>query len=236
MKKMWVALCAWVLLGSVFVHAEEINQLSDAEKAEGWQLLFDGKTADGWHSFNYKEVLSQWQVIDGVLTLTKGGGGDLVTDKAYGDFDLKWDWKISYRGNSGVMMHVQEGKGRKYPWLTGPEYQLLDNAHLPEGPIEQAGALFALYAPTRDVTKPTGEWNESRLLVQNGHVKHWMNGELIVEYDLLSEDFTKRVAASKFATMPEFAKFSTGGIVLQDHGDPVAFRNVKIHVLDKSKP
>jgi len=231
MKTWTTALACALLVMGLSARADELNQLSEQEKLDGWQLLFNGQNTVGWHSFNRHEAKRQWQVQDGVLALTRGGGGDLVTDKTYGDFDLRWEWRISYKGNSGVMYHVVENEGRDYPWRTGPEYQLLDNANLPEAPIEQAGALFALYAPVRDVTKPTGEWNESRLKIEHRHVQHWLNGVLIVEYELWSPDFTQRVAASKFASMPEFGRFDRGGIALQDHGDVVAFRNIKLREL-----
>lgn len=227
MRKMLTVLLAAGLLATAAQAAE--NTLTAKEKAAGWVLLFDGKTTQGWRSYKKTEVGSQWQVIKGVLTLTASGGGDLVTDKNYENFELAFDWRISKMGNSGVMYHVSEDGG-DHPYLTGPEYQLLDNAH-GEPPKEQAGALFGLYEPSKDVTKPAGQFNHSVLKVDHGHVEHWMNGVKIVEYTLNSDDFKARVAGTKFEKWPDFAKHETGLIALQDHGDPVAFRNIKIHVL-----
>ena len=223
-------LIALAVAASLFTAAQAAeNTLTAKEKADGWVLLFDGKTTQGWHSYKKSEAGPQWQVIDGVLTLTAGGGGDLVTDKEYANFELSFDWRISKMGNSGVMYHVSEGAG-DHPYLSGPEYQLLDNAH-GEPPLETAGSLFGLYAPSKDVTKPVGAFNHGVIKVDHGHVEHWLNGVKIVEYTLNSDDFKARVAGTKFAGWPDFAKHATGLIALQDHGDGVAFRNIKIHVL-----
>ena len=228
MKKAIALLLAAGLFTSA-AHAAE-NTLTDKEKAEGWVLLFDGKTTAGWRSYKKTEAGSQWKVIGGVLTLTEGGGGDLVTTKDYQNFELSFDWKISEKGNSGVMYHVAESGG-DHPYLTGPEYQLLDNVHRDEPPLEQAGSLFALYPPSKDVTKPIGQFNHSVLKVDHGKVEHWLNGVEVVDYTIGSEDFNQRVKGTKFEKWPEFAKHETGVIALQDHGDGVAFRNIKIHVL-----
>ncbi|HMA52013.1 MAG TPA: DUF1080 domain-containing protein [Magnetospirillaceae bacterium] len=228
MRKLIALVLAAGLLGTSAFAAE--NTLSAKEKADGWVLLFDGKTTHGWRSYKNTEAGRQWQVIDGVLTLTAGGGGDLVTDKDYANFELSFDWRISKKGNSGVMYHVSEDGG-DHPYLTGPEYQLLDNVNRDEPPLEQAGSLFALVAPSKDVTKKIGEFNHSVLKVDHNHVEHWLNGVKVVEYTLGSEDLQARIKGSKFATWPDFAKYDTGLIALQDHGDGVAFRNIKIHVL-----
>ena len=226
MRKLFALLLAAGLLTSA--NAAE-NMLTAKEKADGWVLLFDGKTTQGWRSYKKTEAGQQWQVIDGVLTLTAGGGGDLVTDKNYASFELAFDWRISKLGNSGVMYHVSEDGG-DHPYLTGPEYQLLDNAH-GEPPLETAGSLFGLVAPSKDVTKPVGEFNHSVLKVDHNRVEHWLNGVKVAEYTIGSEDFLTRIKGTKFAGWPDFAKHDTGLIVLQDHGDGVAFRNIKIHVL-----
>jgi hypothetical protein len=227
MRKLIALLLAAGLLGTSAFAAE--NTLSAKEKSEGWVLLFDGKTTQGWRSYKKTEAGQQWQVIDGVLTLTAGGGGDLVTDKNYANFELAFDWRISKLGNSGVMYHVSEDGG-DHPYLTGPEYQLLDNAH-GEPPLETAGSLFGLVAPSKDVTRKVGEFNHSVLKVDHNRVEHWLNGVKVAEYTIGSEDFLTRIKGTKFAGWPDFAKHETGLIVLQDHGDGVAFRNIKIHVL-----
>lgn len=217
---------------------QQANTLTEAEKANGWKLLFDGKTTEGWRRYKGKEVGDKWQVVDGALTLQpKGGktGGDIVTVDQYENFELALDWRISPGGNSGLMYHVSEEFGS--PFQTGPEYQILDNAKHADGksPLTSAGACYALYPPSKDLTKPVGEWNRTRLLVNGPHVEHWLNGEKVVQYEIGSEDWEAKVKASKFKNMPKFGKEPRGHIDLQDHGNEVAFRNVKIRVLTGSK-
>jgi hypothetical protein len=153
---------------------------------------------------------------------------DLITTGKYANFDLSFEWRIAPKGNSGVYYHVLEEGEHGYE--SGPEYQLLDNAH-GEPPKEQAGSLFGLYAPSKDVTKPVGQFNTSRIVVDHGHVQHWLNGMKIVEYELNSADFKAQVAGKKFAGWPLFATAPTGYIALQDHGAVVAFRDIKIRPL-----
>lgn len=227
MKMLVAGLVALSLAGAA--RAEE-NVLTSEEQAAGWTLLFDGKDTAGWHSYHKKKAGARWKVADGILSLTKGGGGDLVTNADYANFELVFEWRISPRGNSGVMYHVSEGGG-DHPYLTGPEYQLLDNLHRDEPPLEQAGSLFGLYPPSKDVTKPVGQFNHSVLKVDHGRVEHWLNGVEVVDYTIGSEDFNQRVKGTKFEKWPDFAKHDTGLIALQDHGDGVAFRNIKIRLL-----
>lgn len=207
------------------------NTLSDAEKAEGWKLLFDGKSTAGWHGFG-KQPAKGWEVVDGALVRT-GAGGDIVTDEEFGSFELKMEWRISAAGNSGVMYHVKEEQGLRWPWETGPEMQVLDNAEHPDGrnPLTSAGSNYALYAPPKDVTRPVGLFNEARIVVRGPHVEHWLNGEKLVEYELWSDAWKKLVAGSKFKSMPRYGQEKSGSIVLQDHGDRVWYRNIKIKPL-----
>jgi hypothetical protein len=243
MRNTWrLALAAAVLLGLLAAgHAADKaapNTLTDKEKDNGWKLLFDGKTTDGWHAYKGKEVGDKWKVIDGALVLDqKGGkrGGDIVTDGEYGDFELAIEWKVTKGANSGIMYRVSEEKGA--PFETGPEYQILDNANHGDGknPKTSAASCYALYAPTKDKTRPIGEWNKTRIVVKGDHVEHWLNGEKVVEYEFGSDDWNKRVEASKFAKMDRFGKEKKGHIDLQDHGDEVAYRNIKIKRLDGTK-
>jgi len=206
------------------------NTLTAAEKAAGWKLLFDGRTLNGWREFKKTTIGPGWQVVDGALTLVDPAQAeDIITADKYADFELDFDWKISRNGNSGVYYHVIEAGD--YGYQSGPEYQLLDNAH-GEPPRQQAGSLFGLYAPSADVTRPVGEFNHSRLVVDHGHVQHWLNGVLISEYQIGSTDFNARVAGTKFARWPLFATAETGYISLQDHESVVAFRDIKIKPLD----
>jgi hypothetical protein len=206
------------------------NTLSDAEKNDGFKLLFDGQTTQGWRGYRKSKCPDAWQVVDGTLTL-KGRGGDIITEEQFENFELLIEWKISSGGNSGIFYHVREGNEPSY--ATGPEVQVLDNERHADGknPLTTAGSCYALYAPTKDVTKPVGEWNQVRLIVRGQHVEHWMNGEKIVEYEKGSDAWNAKVAGSKFRSMPNFGKPTKGHICLQDHGDVVSFRNIKVREL-----
>ncbi|WP_297693716.1 DUF1080 domain-containing protein [Phenylobacterium sp.] len=204
------------------------NTLTPKEKTAGWRLLFDGRTLAGWRGFKAPAPDPGWRVVDGALGPDPKTSRDVISKDRFGDFELSFQWKISKLGNSGVMYHVIEAGDETYE--SGPEYQILDNAH-GEEPRQQAASLFALYAPARDMTKPPGEWNQGRIVVRRNHVEHWLNGAKVVEYDLGSPDFKARVAASKFAQWPQFASAASGHIALQNHGDEVWFRDLKIRPL-----
>lgn len=221
----------------VGAHAEDkANQLTAQEKAAGWQLLFDGKDAGQWWRGYKKENLPNgWVVKDGAIVREKGGG-DIITKDQFDSFEFSVDWNISEGGNSGVMFKVKETDGP--PWKTGPEAQIQDNAkgHDPQ----KAGWMYALYPAQVDATKPAGQWNTFVLKCQRtpaGTYKceHTMNGTKYVEYEIGSEDWNQKVAKSKFAKMPEFGKAAEGHICLQDHGNLVSFRNLKIRKLEPLK-
>ena len=213
------------------------NELTDAEKSGGWKLLFDGKDAAGhWRGYKKDSLPGKWVVKDGTLALTGKGGGDIVTKDQFESFELSIEWKISLGGNSGIMFKVQETGGA--PWNTGPEAQIQDNAggHDPQ----KAGWMYALYPANVDTTKPVGEWNHFVLKCQKtaaGTFKcvHTMNGTKYVEYEIGSADWNEKVAKSKFSKFPGFAKSAKGHICLQDHGNEVAFRNIKIRELTELK-
>jgi len=205
------------------------NTLSPEEKAEGWTLLFDGKEAGSWWRNYQKEGIHElWQVSDGVLTLTGKGGGDIITKEKYGAFEFTLDYRISKGGNSGVMYHVTEEEKR--PWQTGPEVQLQDNVdgHDPQ----KSGWLYQFYAAEVDATNPAGEWNTLRILITPDKCVHWMNGEKYFEYVKGSEDWQKRYEASKFVKFENFGKTDRGHICLQDHGNVISFRNIKIRPIE----
>jgi hypothetical protein len=203
------------------------NQLTPAEKAAGWKLLYDGKSLAGWRGFKAAAPDKGW-TADGALSPDAKTSKDIITKDEFENFELTWQWKISPKGNSGLMFHVLEVGDETYE--SGPEYQILDNAH-GEKPPERAAALYALYPPSQDVPKPVGEWNDSRLVVDHGKVQHWLNGVKVVEYEIGSPDFKARVDHSKFRQWPQFASGKTGHIALQNHGNPVWFRDLKIRVL-----
>src|SRR5665213_666481 len=238
----WLASTSALLVSAFVAPAQDtnINTLTDAEKAAGWQLLFDGKDFDGWHNFRSESIRPGWEVKEGTMTcVDPHNAGDIVTTGQFDWFELQLDYNISHAGNSGIMFHVAN-KGRAV-WASGPEFQLEDNVDAAD-PV-RCGWLYALYQPpidpatgkTLDATKPVGEWNHVRLLITPEKCEHEINGVKYFEYVLHSEDFNARVAKSKFAKMPDFCKADLGYVSLQgDHGS-VAFRNIKIKAIDVKK-
>lgn len=202
-----------------------------AHDNEGWDVLFDGSDLSHWRSYQKENVNDGWSIIDGALVLVKKGSGDLITKQEYDSFELSLEWKISAGGNSGFFFHVVERDDLSQTYLSGPEYQLLDNLGRDEPPLEQAGSLFVLYPPSDDYTKPVGSFNHSRLIVKGDYVEHWLNGHKVVSYTMGSDDFKAKVKASKFGKWPTFAAKRKGHIALQDHGDKVSFKNIKIKKL-----
>ncbi|MDX1962422.1 MAG: PQQ-dependent sugar dehydrogenase [Pirellulales bacterium] len=211
------------------------NTLSESEKLTGWKLLFDGKTTSGWRNFKSDKLNDAWQVADGELTLTKAGGGDIVTVDQYDNFELSLEYKISPGGNSGLMFHSTEEADT--PWMTGPEIQIQDNVdgHDPQ----KAGWLYQLYGADRDwatgkvpdATRPANEWNQLQVRISEQQSDIHMNGIRYSSFQKGSKDWNDRVAKSKFASMPLFGKAKKGHISLQDHGNQVSFRNIKIRQL-----
>ena len=225
----WLALI--LALGLASLSAAEPNTLTEAEKATGWRLLFDGHSLAGWRGFRTDTPGEAWRVTDGVL-INGGKTGDLMTTSVHGDFEFTFDWKISVGGNSGVIYRIALGEAATY--RTGPEYQILDNEKAADNKLANhlAGSLYDVgAAPTRDVTKPVGEWNTGRIVVRGWRVEHWLNGEKLLEVDLASEVGRGAIAKSKFKDWPKFASMARGFIALQDHNDPVSFRNLKIRGL-----
>jgi len=215
----------WVLMVMVVMGVLLSPGRASMQGAE--RPLFNGRTLEGWRGFKSDAPPSGWSVVDGTLART-GSGGDIVTVDEFGDFDLRLQWKISEGGNSGIIFRVVN-VGTEV-WESGPEMQILDNARHADGknPLTSAGANYGLQAPVRDVTRPVGEWNDARLIVAGAHVEHWMNGVKVVEYDLWSPAWESLVKASKFVTMPAYGRAKRGRIALQNHGDPVWFRNITI--------
>lgn len=211
-------------------HADKLNVLSAEEKASGWQLLFDGVSTDGWHSFQ-KNTVEGWQVADGML-FTAGKNGDIVTNKEYENFEFTAEWKIEEQGNSGIFFYVVESPQYKRTYETGPEFQIIDDKNYPQKlkDSQKTGANSDVQAPTMFPSNKPGEWNTTRILVNRGHVEHWLNGHKILEYEFDSPEWKKLVAESKFSSL-DYAKIRKGHIAFQDHGGPVAYRNIKIREL-----
>lgn len=227
---------AAIFLGVTLNSGAAQNALTEAEKSAGWQLLFDGKSLAGWHNFKSDGVKPGWKVKDGALVCADPhNAGDLVSSNQFDSFELQLDYNISEGGNSGIMFHItDEGD---HVWQTGPEFQLEDNKKAADP--QRCGWLYGLYNPpinpdngtVLDATKPAGQWNHIRLLVTPKKCEHEINGVKYFEYVIGSDDFNERVANSKFAKMPLFAKSPTGYIALQgDHGQ-VSFRNIKIRTV-----
>ena len=226
------------------------NALSPAEERDGWSLLFDGKTFNGWRGLGYDSVpTAHWKIENGAIRKIADGdvprladgqpaaGGDLMTRDTYRDFELTWDWKISRAGNSGVKYNVSEeismAAAPNHAAL-GFEYQMLDDSLHEDNkvPSHRAGALYDLIAPNANKTlKPVGEWNSSRLVFRGNHGEHWLNGVKVVEFDLGTPLMNSALARSKYRSIPNFAGRRAGHIVLQDHVDEVYFRDIKIRRL-----
>lgn len=208
--------------------AERPGRARRGNREIGFTPLFKGDATENWKAYGKEGWPEGWKMEDGVLH-RHAAGGDLMSKQEYGDFDLRFGWKVSPGGNSGVMYRASESSSEP-AYLTGPEYQVLDDAKHKDGQnkLTSSGSLYALYPPTEDVLKPAGEWNRSRIVVEGNHVRHFLNGKKVVDVEIGSDDWNKKLAASKFATWAKFGKNAKGHIVLQDHGDEVWYRNMRI--------
>ncbi|WP_250149265.1 DUF1080 domain-containing protein [Flagellimonas sp. 389] len=215
------------------------NQLLDIEKEQGWALLFDGKTLNGWHLYNKPDStrFSAWEVRDGNLfcnaTDENKVFGDLVTDKEYENYELVFDWQMSLRGNGGVFINVQESPDYTATYQTGPEYQLLEPAHMDtKTPMKRPGCLWGL-SPQLNMVEAngTGQWNTAKIIQQNGKIEFYLNGKLTAKEDLTSKDWRNKIATSGFKDMTGFGKATRGKIALQNWYFDSWFRNVKIRGL-----
>ena len=212
------------------------NALTEEERVDGWELLFDGQSLDAWRGFKQDATpTTGWEVLGGCLVRAAEGGGDIITKKQYDDFELTLEWRVptGQPGNSGIFFNVTEEGEAVYE--TGPEMQILNNAVHPDGHDTRtsAGANYALNEPTEVTVMPAGMFNYARILVEGNHVEHWLNGVKVVDYELHSPEWEERVAGSKFADWP-YGEADVGHIALQDHGDLVWFRNIKIRPLNAS--
>lgn len=212
--------------------------LTPAEEAAGWRMLFDGETWDGWRGYRKEGPPEQgWAIEDGSLrVIAGGGGGDIVTDEVFGDFELSLEFKVSPRANSGIIYRVDESK--PYPWMTGAEYQVLDdNSREAENGLHSVGAVYDLYEPVEGKpTRPAGDWNLARIRISDGVAKHFLNGVKVAEYDMNSEAWAETIAGSKFRDMAGFGVLERGRISLQDHGNDVWFRDIRVRDLDAAMP
>ncbi len=220
------------------------NKLSKEELANGWQLLFDGETTEGWRGFKSDTFPDKgWHVVNGTLMIEYSGmgeegfAGDIITEKTFDNFDLVLEWKISRGGNSGILFYVTESEKYEATWHTAHELQVLDDfgyddvhGYVPY--LRQiSGALYDLYTPKEAAARPVGEWNLDRIRIQDGHLQHWLNNILVVDVQLWSDEWKERVAASKFNIYEDFGLAREGHIGLQDHGQQVWYRNIRIKEL-----
>lgn len=216
--------------------SQDPNRLSQHEADQGWELLFDGESLEQWRGFSREALPDAWRATDGVLHFDPQStdGGDIVTRQQFENFELVLEWRILAGGNSGIFFGVTEDARQTYH--TGPEMQILDNAGHVDGrnPLTSAGSNYALHAPSSDVTRPVGEWNHAQIVVDGTHVEHWLNGVKVVEYERWTDEWRQLVAGSKFVEWPRYGLNARGHIALQDHGDPVWFRSVKIRRLPQS--
>ena len=215
---------------------EEKSSECSGSKSDEWTMLFNGKNLDGWQGYKENDIAG-WTVEDGVLHCQGKGadvGGDIITTEKYDNFELRWEWKIKEEGNTGLFYHVLKGDKYDAPYETGPEYQLLDDEAY-EGEIEEwqkAGADYGMYPPNdKKELKPVGEWNSSRIVFDDGHVEHWLNGEKIVAFEAWSDEWKQKKKSSKWNDFPDYGKAKSGYIGLQDHGYKAWFRNIKIKEL-----
>ncbi len=224
-------------------HAQAPNTLTDAEKKQGWKLLFDGKSSEGWRLYNHDQFPEKgWKVEDGLLTFDpfdENGErihvGDIITTKKYENFELKMDWRVQKAGNSGIFYMAIEQPTQPIYW-SALEMQILDNEHHPDSDRgkdgnRKAGSLYDLIPAKPQNAKPHGEWNSIMIRVKGAKVEHWQNGEKVLEFERWTPEWYEMLRNSKFVNHPEFGDAREGYIGLQDHGDLVSFRNIKIREL-----
>ena len=243
------------LLPAMSVEQAPPNTLTDSEKVAGWRLLWDGKSTDGWRTPRSERFPAKgWEMTNGVLTVLptgggeSGGGGDIITRERFSEFELVIDFKISAGANSGIKYFCQPnldpitGTGAKAASgsAIGLEFQILDDERHPDAKMGRDGnrTLGSLYdliaaAPTKRASA-IDEWNSARVLVRGNHVEHWLNGQKVLEYERGSKLFRSLVVQSKYSSIPGFGEWTDGHILLQDHGDRVSFRNIKLRVPPKT--
>jgi len=218
--------------------AQDPNALAADEQQAGWRLLFDGKTTAGWRGYKSTKMPASWRVENGSLLSRRTQGesfGDIITDEQFDDFELVWEWKMTAGNNSGVIYRTTEERANV--WETGPEYQILDNQRHVDGlnPLSSAGACYSAFAPAKDMTRPVGQWNQSRIIARGTHIEHWMNGEKLLEYDVGSRHWQAHVKTSKFFPsaygQSNWGKVPKGHIGLQDYGGAIEFRGIKLRVI-----
>lgn len=245
MKKLTTALfliCGFISMNQSFAQEKKsLNRLSKEEKAAGWKLLFDGKSTKGWHVYNNKSDGHAWIVDQNAIHLNPAemkdwqvvGGGDIVTDQEFENFHLKLEWKVADSANSGVILFVNEDPKYLHTWYTGPEMQVLDNDGHSDAKIfkHRAGDLYDLIASSPETVKKAGEWNLAEVISDHGQLEFRLNGTSVLKTTMWNDQWKSLIKGSKFKNMSDFGTYRKGHIGLQDHGNNVWFRNVKIKEL-----
>lgn len=245
MRKINLFLLSLTAAGGMLCSCEtqKDNTLTKAEIEQGWELLFNGEDLSEWRNYNDTVLSNGWSVVDGCIQASGDGAdesGYIVTRRKFADFELSWDWKLTHGGNSGMLYHVVESPVHAVPYVTGPEYQLIDNdgweeVNAPDKLEEwqKLGVDYAMHLPdySKMHVNPQGEWNNSRIVFDNGHVEHWLNGEKILEFECWTDEWFALKGSGKWANAPEYGIAREGVICLQDHGDPASFKNIKIRPL-----
>ncbi len=209
------------------------NTLAKKEKDKGWILLFNGTSREGWHGYNMSGFPDSWTIEDGAFTMNSKGGQedqDIITNKKYKAFAFSFDFKLTKGANSGIIFQLEENPKYKFPYETGPEFQIIDHDNWPDK-LEDwqiMGANYAMYPPAEKPYKPVGEWNNALLVVDGNHVTHVLNGVVVVTYEKYSDDWKKRRDSGKWSDFPDYGKYDEGNISLQNHGTKVWYRNLKI--------
>lgn len=243
-KTLVIAMVALVILAFGTRKSEvmaEDNTLTSKEKKEGWKLLFDGKTLNGWHKYGEESIGAAWQVNDNAIHLNVSdkadwqakNGGDILSQDAFENFHLQLDWKVAQNGNSGIIFYVHEDPSQyKFPWMTGPEMQVLDNDGHPDSKIikHRAADLYDLIT-AKETVKKAGEWNHAEIISNKGKLQFFLNGEKVLETTMWDDHWKEMIAKSKFHEFPGFGTYKKGKLCLQDHGDKVWFKNIKIKSL-----
>lgn len=223
-----------IILMAIFLpnlNSQHLNKLTQKEIDEGWELLFDGTTMDKWRCYK-KDHVQGWEVAGHAMTalgLGHGQGGDIITKETYADFDLYLEWRAGERANSGIFFHVKEADEYGTVYMSGPEYQLLDDVASPEAKkVHASGANYDVHPPVFGQVKTLDEWNTARIVVKGPHVEHYLNGRKVVEYDMWTDEWYEMKNNSKWKNADGYGKYKEGHIALQDHGGVMSFRNIKI--------